>query len=200
MKNVTQTLMGLLQDRETKEHVTRIEAHIKCLLACHNKRFQLVVSKREMELISTASALHDIGKLAVPLSLFSKKGPLTEMERIIMKTHPMTGLYILDQLKEAGWMRLRPQEERIVKNIVLYHHEKWDGSGYPNGLAGEEIPFEARVVSIMDVYDALLSERSYKRPWPKKEAISYIQSEKGKSFDPDLVDTFSALFEENVAA
>ncbi|MGY3185983.1 HD domain-containing phosphohydrolase [Lysinibacillus sp. TE18511] len=135
------------------------------------------------------SVLHDIGKSGIPESILYKTGTLTIHERKIMEMHPLIGIDVLNKISDEMNNKLFEDIE-IARNIIKSHHENWDGSGYPMGLKGEEIPFEARVISIVDVYDALVSSRAYKKSWTKEEALSYLKEQKGTKFDPNLVEVF----------
>ena len=135
--------------------------------------------------IEQASLLHDIGKLAIPDGILHKPGRLEPEERAIMQTHTLMG----SQLLEGSPSRLLQTAEAIART----HHERWDGRGYPAGLAREEIPWAGRVAALCDVYDALLTERPYKRAWTVEEALAHIESEAGRHFDPDLAAVFVAL-------
>lgn len=128
--------------------------------------------------------LHDIGKIAIPDSILLKPGKLSKEEFEIMKKHVYHGYQMVKNIKNLP---------EITKNIILYHHEKWDGTGYMAGLSGKNIPMEARIFAIIDVFDALISHRPYKKAWTIEEALDLIKSEKGKHFDPQLVDTFLFL-------
>lgn len=110
-------------------------------------------------------------------------------ERKIIEMHPILGVDILNKISKDIDMEFINKLD-VAINIINYHHEKWDGSGYPYKLKGKNIPLEARIVAIVDVYDALISRRPYKDPWSKKEALTYIKEQKGKHFDPDIVDSF----------
>ena len=129
--------------------------------------------------------LHDIGKLSVPDAILLKRGELDDDEREQMRTHALAGAAIL-----------RDSDSRLLQVgelVARTHHERWDGSGYPAGLRGEEIPLEGRIAAICDVFDALVSERPYKRSWSVDEAITEVVSERGRHFDPALVDAFAAM-------
>jgi len=143
---------------------------------------ELGLSNTECELILNASPMHDIGKIGIPDRVLLKPGKLNAEEWEIMKTHVAKGVEILeghnsDLLKAAV-------------SIAQTHHEKWDGSGYPNGLKGEEIPIFGRISAIADVFDALTSVRPYKEAWPVEKAVDLIKSESGKHFQQELVDIF----------
>ena len=137
----------------------------------------------DIERIRTASLLHDLGKLAIPDEILSKPGPLTPVEWRTIVEHPRIGQVVLEQ---AGAIR-------DAAAIVLHHHEWFDGTGYPHGLAGAEIPLGSRIVSIADAYEAMISERPYKRALSHREAIVELQRQRGTQFDPELVDVFVAL-------
>ena len=139
----------------------------------------------DIESIRIAATMHDVGKIAIPDAILKKPGKLTEEEFEVMKTHTNMGGRILGG-SEAALLQM-------AKDIAYCHHEKWDGSGYPDGLSGEEIPISARIVSIVDVYDALVSKRVYKKAWTEDDAIETMHKERGERFDPDLFDTFLTL-------
>ena len=135
------------------------------------------MSEDETEALRAASVLHDIGKLAVPEHIISKPGKLTPEEFEKMKIHPIVGAEILEQVDFPY----------PVVPIVRAHHEKWDGSGYPNGLAGEAIPIGARILAAVDCLDALASDRQYRKALPLNEAMAKVVADAGKSFDPKVV-------------
>ena len=137
----------------------------------------------EVDLLRLASPLHDIGKIAIPDSILLKPGKLTPGEYDVVKTHTTIGARILSQSSSEVLC--------LAETIALAHHERWDGSGYL-GLAGDDIPLDARIVSVVDVFDALVNERPYKEPWPADEAVAEIASLSGKHFDPDIVEAFLA--------
>jgi len=130
--------------------------------------------------IRRGSLLHDIGKMGVPDGILLKPETLTEEELIIMRKHPQ---YAYDLLKPIAF--LAP-----ALDIPYYHHEKWDGTGYPHGLKAEEIPLAARLFAVVDVWDALRSDRSYRPAWSAEATIAYIREQSGKHFDPQIVDVF----------
>jgi putative two-component system response regulator len=137
------------------------------------------------EEIEQASLLHDIGKIGIPDGILHKPGRLEEHERAIMQTHTLIGAELL----EGSPARLLQTAEAIART----HHERWDGGGYPAGLAGEDIPWVGRVAALCDVYDALLTERPYKRAWRAEEALAHIEAEAGRHFDPALAAVFVSL-------
>jgi putative two-component system response regulator len=164
------------RDEETGNHILRM-SHICKLIAQ-----RLGWDEYDVDLILNASPMHDIGKIGVPDAVLLKAGKLTADEWEKMKAHATIGGRLLEG-DESDLMVM-------AKNIALTHHEKWDGSGYPEGLLGEQIPIEGRIAAIADVYDALTSVRPYKHAWPASEAMDYIKSSSGKHFDPKLVDIF----------
>lgn len=147
----------------------------------------LGLDEKQVEDIKYASPLHDIGKVAISDAILLKPGKLTPEEFEEMKKHTLYGYKILSNTKSHLL--------RIASKIASYHHEKFDGSGYPYGIKGKQIPVEARIVSVADVFDALCMKRVYKPSWEPEKARDYIVSEKGKSFDPDVVDAFLSVFD-----
>lgn len=162
------------RDNETGNHILRI-GELAALLAKASGQ-----SAEWVESIRQAAPMHDIGKIAIPDQILNKSSRLTEAERQIMNTHARIGYEILHDFQHAPLMAMAAE-------IALNHHEKWNGNGYPNGLAGEAIPLAARIVALCDVYDALRSVRPYKKPWPLEETWSFIQEQSGHHFDPKLV-------------
>jgi putative nucleotidyltransferase with HDIG domain len=163
-----------LRDKETEGHTQRVTT-LTCKLA---KR--LGITGEELEHIKRGALLHDIGKLAIPDEILLKKGGLTLTERKFMELHPDFAKDLLDKIEY-----LHP-----AIDIPYCHHEKWDGSGYPRNLRGEEIPFAARIFAIVDVWDALTSRRRYREPLPPEKVREIIRSDSGKHFDPLVVDAF----------
>jgi putative two-component system response regulator len=149
-----------------------------CQLLAH----EIGLNEATAELILHASPMHDIGKLGIPDRILLKPGKLDNEEWEIMKTHTLKGAEIL-----TG----HPSELlRMAKEIALYHHERWDGGGYPYGLEGEDVPVSARIVSIIDVFDALTSKRPYKEAWPLEKALEEIRSGRDTQFSPEITDAF----------
>ena len=164
------------KDNETGMHVLRMShyAHVLALAAG-------IDAEAANELL-LASQMHDLGKIAIPDNILLKPGRLNDDEFKQMKAHTLIGADILSNP--------RSQLVALAYSIAMTHHEKWDGSGYPKGLKGLEIPLEGRIAAIADVFDALTSERPYKAAWPVEEAVNLLQQESGKHFDPDLVGLF----------
>jgi HD-GYP domain-containing protein (c-di-GMP phosphodiesterase class II) len=131
--------------------------------------------------------LHDFGKLLIPDAILSKSGPLTEEEWKIMRKHPEYAYQVFSKITY-----LTP-----ALDIPLHHHEKWDGSGYPRGLNGEQIPFPARIFAIVDVWDALVTTRRYREAWSREKTLAFIQEQSGKHFDPKVVAAFCKVMDEN---
>lgn len=164
------------RDEETGSHILRM-SHFSTLLAR-----AIGWSDADCELILNASPMHDIGKIGIPDAILLKPGKFEPHEWEIMKTHATIGGKLLAG-DESELMRM-------AQVIALTHHEKWDGSGYPNGLAGEAIPQSGRITALADVFDALTSERPYKKAWTVEAAVSLINENSGKHFDPKLVEVF----------
>ncbi len=170
------------RDNETGQHILRM-SHASALLAR-----SVGWDAQACELMLNASPMHDVGKIGIPDGILLKPGPLTTDERDIMKRHTTIGAEIL---ADSGTDLLE-----MAREIALSHHEKWDGSGYPHQLAGEAIPEAARIVAITDVFDALTSERPYKKPWTVDETMRFMNANAGKQFDPQLLERFTALIPE----
>jgi response regulator RpfG family c-di-GMP phosphodiesterase len=162
------------RSKETGNHVKRV-AKISRLLA-----LKYGLSEDEADTLKFASPLHDLGKIAIPDAILNKPGKHTEEESVIMKSHA-----------EIGFNMLKSTEGKILKAasiVALEHHERWDGTGYPKGKTGQEIHIYGRITALADVFDALLAKRCYKEPWPLERVLDLLQQEKGKHFEPKLVD------------
>lgn len=164
------------RDNETGLHIIRMSKYSRLIAE------EMGVDKKKAEFIEYASTMHDIGKIAIPDSVLLKPGKLDDSEWEIMRKHTTTGA---DILSDSQYPLLQS-----AANIAHSHHEKYDGSGYPQGLEGESIPVEARIVAVADVFDALTSKRPYKEPWSVEEAVELIQQGRGNHFDPAVVDAF----------
>jgi response regulator RpfG family c-di-GMP phosphodiesterase len=164
------------KDQETGNHVSRV-AHYSRMLA-----MLLEESDEHQEILLNASPLHDVGKIGIPDSILLKPGKLTQAEWEIMKSHSSMGYEILKNT-ESPFLK-------AGAIIAKTHHEKYDGNGYPDGLKGEEIHLFGRIVAIADVFDALTTKRPYKDPWPFNKAVELVKDERGKQFDPVIVDLF----------
>jgi HD-GYP domain-containing protein (c-di-GMP phosphodiesterase class II) len=141
------------------------------------------VSDANLVHIRRGALLHDIGKMGVPDSVLLKPGPLDEDEMAIMRQHPVYAQQLLSRIEY-----LQP-----AMDVPYCHHEKWDGTGYPRGLSGEDIPLAARIFAVVDVYDALTSDRPYRKAWTQEKALTEIRSQRGRQFDPRVVDAFFEL-------
>jgi HD-GYP domain-containing protein (c-di-GMP phosphodiesterase class II) len=140
-----------------------------------------------VEFVFLFAPLHDIGKIGIPDAILLKEGPLTEDEFTVMQTHVAQGVDLVNSLAQR--FEVSDNEHvAILRNIVAYHHEAFDGGGYPNRLTGTAIPLEARIVTVADVFDALTSTRPYKKPWPTDKAFAYLKDKAGGKFDPECVD------------
>ena len=167
---------GEYKDNETGMHVIRMSYYSK-MLATHIR-----ANNTWVELLHNAAPMHDIGKIGIPDAILLKPGKLNDEERKEMERHVEYGADILGD--DASPLL------KLAKEVCLYHHERFDGNGYPHGVKGTDIPLSARIVAIADVFDALTSERPYKKAWSYEQAIAYIKEQAGCAFDPVLVDSF----------
>lgn len=172
---------GEYRDEDTGNHVIRMAKYSRLIAE------ELGFSNDEAEVIEMAAPMHDIGKIGIRDVILLKPGKLTTEEFEIMKTHTVIGHEIL---KDSPSKFLQ-----MGSIIALSHHEKFDGTGYPHGTSGENIPIEARIVAVADVYDALVSERPYKNAWSEEAALEYMDNHRGKHFDPLVLDAFKAQFD-----
>jgi putative two-component system response regulator len=143
-------------------------------------------------MLTRSAPLHDIGKMGIPDAILQKPGPLTAEEWTIMKTHAQIGSAAIELAEQDAANEV--EFLSLAKEIAHWHHEKWDGTGYPDNLAGDDIPVSARIMAVADVFDALISRRVYKSPVPSDEVGEIIAAGKGRHFDPDMVDAFLARF------
>ena len=162
------------RDKETANHIARV-SHYSAVIAAH-----LGWSEKDIDLILHASPMHDVGKLGVPDAILQKPGRLDEEEYRIMQTHAIIGANILKKADNPVM--------RMARIIALNHHERWDGRGYPHGLIGQDIPQAARIVGLVDVYDALSSQRCYKPAFPEEQVVAILRQETGAHFDPQAVE------------
>jgi response regulator RpfG family c-di-GMP phosphodiesterase len=163
-----------LRDRETEGHTQRVTDMTVRLAR------KMGLSEDRLILIKRGGLLHDIGKMGIPDYILLKPEQLSQAEQAIMRTHPQLAY---DMLEPIAYLR-------DALNIPYCHHEKWDGTGYPRGLAGTQIPLEARLFAIVDVWDAITTDRPYRKSWPRREALKYVREQAGKYFDPQLVEMF----------
>jgi len=177
----------------TGNHVRRIQNYVLMLTKEMAKlsKYSALLTPHYIEQLGKSAPLHDIGKIAIPDTILLKPDKLTPEEFVIMKTHAQLGC---NMLKKAGeYIGTHSEFLTIAMDITCYHHEKWDGSGYPKGLAGNEIPLSARLVAVADVFDELISHRPYQKPMNNEKAIATIIEGKGTHFDPEVVDAFMAI-------
>jgi putative two-component system response regulator len=181
------------RDNETGNHLRRTQHYVRAL-AEHlqrHPRFSLALTRTNIEVICKSAPLHDIGKVGIPDHILLKPGKLTTDEFEVMKTHTSLGKAAIEKAEQQ--MGRSAPFLAFAKAIANSHQEKWDGSGYPEGLAGERIPIAARLMAVADVYDALISVRAYKPPMTHETACGIIAAGRGSHFDPDIVDAFLAI-------
>ncbi|GAB1233736.1 HD domain-containing phosphohydrolase [Ferrigenium sp. UT5] len=171
---------GEYRDSDTGNHVLRMAKYARLIAE------SLGLAKERCELIEIAAPMHDIGKIGIPDNILLKPGKLTPEEYAVMQQHPLIGHRMLHDSRSKFIV--------LAAEISLGHHEKFDGSGYPNGLAGKDIPLESRIVAVADVFDALTSVRPYKSAWSNDHALEYLLTHKDAHFDPDCVDAFVAQY------
>jgi putative two-component system response regulator len=184
------------RDNETGAHIRRTQLYVRRLaeqLKDH-PRFSGFLTERTIELLYKSAPLHDIGKVGIPDEILLKPGKLTPEEFEVMKTHTTLGHAAISEAEQRLGMKV--DFLSLAKEIALSHQEKWDGSGYPQALAGDAIPLSARLMALADVYDALISKRVYKPAFPHEEAVRIVVEGRGKHFDPDVVDAFLAVAED----
>ncbi len=187
------------RDPETGKHLARTQGYMALLadLLKDHPRFQPFLTPRCIHLLTRSTPMHDIGKVGIPDHILNNPGKLTATEWTIMQTHAKLGS---DAIEMAERDIEKPLEFlTLAKEIAHWHHEKWDGSGYPDRLAGDAIPVAARLMAVVDVFDALISARVYKPAFSFDEARGIMAEQRGKHFDPDIVDTFLANFDAFVA-
>lgn len=176
------------RDEETGAHLERMARYSR--LIAQRLAPRRGMSDEWVEFLFQFAPLHDVGKIGVPDQILFKPGRLSAAEFEVMKGHVAKGLEIVDTMAETFRLGGAPFV-RILKNVVAHHHEAIDGSGYPRGMAGEDISLEGRIVAVADVFDALTSARPYKQAWSTKEAMAYLQDQAGKKFDPEAVDVLA---------
>ncbi len=186
------------RDPETGNHIIRTQSYVQLLAQQlqNHPRFKNTLTDSFIDLVIKSAPLHDIGKVGIPDSILLKPGKLNEEEWAIMKTHTTLGV----QAIEKSEIDVDREIEFLVlaKQIVHWHHERWDGTGYPDGLSGDDIPISARLMSMADVFDALTTRRVYKPAYSPETARKIILKEKGKQFDPDITDAFDQQFDQFV--
>jgi len=183
------------RDNETGGHIIRTQNYVKALAGrmARDARHREALDETTIDLLFKSAPLHDIGKVGVPDAILLKPGKLSEGEFEIMKTHAELGYQALARAEQAFEMKNRPSFLKHAKDIAYSHHEKWDGGGYPRGLAGEDIPLSGRIMALADVYDALICKRVYKPAFPHEKAAAIIREGSGGHFCPDAAEAFTAL-------
>ena len=176
---------GEFRDNGTGNHIVRVSRSCELLARAAG------LPEHQVELIRLASPMHDVGKIGIPDAVLLKPGSLSPEERVQMNRHVIIGSEIVGDHGD--------EILAMARIMALYHHEKWDGTGYPHGLRGVGIPLPARIVAICDVYDALTAVRPYKGAWSPSQALAHIQEQAGHHFDPDLVRAFASVFDQVVA-
>jgi len=177
------------RDDSTGAHIERVALFCRILAEKlkENSKYKGYINDNYIDNLCKAAPLHDIGKVGIPDKILLKPGKLTEEEFEIMKKHTVIGANTLKEVKQ------KYPDNRLLEigiSITNYHHERWDGSGYPKGLKGTDIPLSARIMAVADVYDALRSKRVYKKAYTHEEAVNIIKEGRGTHFDPDIVDAF----------
>jgi putative two-component system response regulator len=184
------------RDNETGNHILRTQQYVELLarMVRMHPRFEQELDEYSISLMSKSAPLHDIGKVGIPDHILLKPGPLTPAEWVVMKTHASLGS---DAIARAEADAPHPVKFlTFAKQVARSHHERWDGRGYPDGLAGDAIPLAARLMALADVFDAMISRRVYKPPIPLAEVRASMAGQRGLHFDPELLDAFLAGFEQ----
>lgn len=184
------------RDSDTGNHIRRTQFYVKALaerLKTH-PRFAQELTPDMIDLLFKTAPLHDIGKVGIPDRILLKPGRFTPEEFEIMKTHTTLGRDAIEHAEAA--LSVPVEFLKVAKEIAYSHQEKWDGSGYPEGIGGDDIPLSARLMAVADVYDALISRRVYKEGMPHEKAVGILQEGSGSHFDPDIVEAFLAIQEE----
>jgi putative two-component system response regulator len=194
--NIISILADVVESRDklTGGHIERTTFQTKILIKAmqEQKLYMNEIGEWYPDSVASSARLHDIGKIAIPDSILNKPDKLTEEEFEIMKEHVNAGEKIIDKIM------IRTHEDNFwnnAKTFIRYHHEHWDGTGYPHGFKGPEIPLLGRILALVDVYDALISERVYKKAFGHEKAVEIIKSESGKQFDPKIVEVFCKVHE-----
>jgi putative two-component system response regulator len=194
-KNIMTAMARLVESKENAEgdHYKNIMYNSRMLAQGMqlSPRFEDVISDDFIETIESSAGLHDIGKIMLPDSILLKNAPLDENERQIMKTHAELGAKTLMDIYEGTQINDFVQ---MAIDIAWYHHECWDGSGYPKGLAGEEIPLSSRIVKVVDVFDAMVNKRRYREPIPLEETLKFMEENAGREFDPEIINVFLKIY------
>ncbi len=184
-----ETIQAILNTLHVKSK--REESHsLRVSIICQKIGEALKMRNQDIELLKLMATLHDIGKIAIDQSILEKPGPLSDVEWLEIKKHPETGYHIL----------LASPEYAEIAEDILSHHERWDGKGYPRGIKGEDIPYRARIIAIADSYDAMTSERPYRKAMTKTEAYSEIKRNAGLQFDPEIANLFLSILDNQTSA
>jgi putative two-component system response regulator len=180
------------RDNETGNHLRRTQSYIKAIATklIDHSRFSDLLDDDVIEMLYKCAPLHDIGKVGIPDAILLKPGKLTDEEFTIIKNHPIYGRDALSASEEVLGTTSFLQ---LAKEVIIAHHEKWDGTGYPSGLSGDDIPLAGRLMAIADVYDALITKRVYKPAFSHEKAMGIIKEGRGAHFDPDITDAFFAI-------
>lgn len=186
------------RDPETGDHILRTQSYVGALAKRLRRysRFRPVINERYIDLLTKSAPLHDIGKVGIPDHVLLKPGKFDANEWAIMQTHSEIGARAIEFAEKD--VKQPVEFLSLAKEIAHWHHERWDGTGYPDGLKQEEIPLSARIMAIADVFDALISKRVYKEPMSFAEAFDIIEVEQGRQFDPDIAAAFLDSFDEFV--
>ena len=196
IQDVTILVMASLaetRDSDTGNHIRRTQNYVKALAEhlCTHPKFAAQLTDHQIDMLFKSAPLHDIGKVGIPDRILLKPGKLTPEEFEVMKTHTTLGFEAIEHAERQ--LQMHVAFLSTAKEIALSHQEKWDGSGYPQGLAGDAIPLSARLMAVADVYDALISRRVYKAPMSHEHAVAIIQQGRAQHFDPYITDAFLAL-------
>jgi len=188
------TLADIVENRDanTGGHIERTSTYMKILVDTMIEQgvYAFEMSQWDIESVISSARLHDIGKISIPDSVLNKPDKLTDEEFAIIQTHPEVGMRMIEQ------MTARTGEATFLEHAKLfaeYHHEKWNGRGYPTGLSGTDIPLHGRIMAVIDVYDALVSDRPYKKAFPHEKALSIIMEDAGTHFDPLIANVFNSI-------
>jgi putative two-component system response regulator len=184
-----------IRDNETGNHLLRTQEYVRKLADAlkEHPRFAQVLDAEMIAVMAKSAPLHDIGKVGIPDSILLKPGKLTPAEWVIMRTHSRLGAEAIEQAERDSKHSVAFLS--VAKEIARHHHEKWNGKGYPDGLAGDAIPVSARIMALADVFDALISRRVYKEPMTYAAAREIIINDRGVHFDPDVTDAFIANYD-----
>jgi len=192
--SILNIVAGMVESRDdtTGGHIHRIQKYLRCLIdgLMESNQYSDEICSWNMDFVLPSSQLHDVGKIAISDTILNKPGKLTDEEYEIMKTHAQIGKDAICRMEQTT---NDSNFLKHAKNFAGAHHEKWDGSGYPKGLSGTDIPLEGRLMAIADVYDALVSARPYKDPMPPEKAAMIIRDSCGTHFDPELINAFDTV-------